>query len=245
MKLTLYQHHGKNETFRNLWFVPLPFHELIFCLHGNFQYKVNDEIICLHDKDILYVPQGCYRSRQGSKEQADYISVHFLSDEPMALPFKIEQGINSFVAQLITAADHVYNRFFPNAEPIIEPLIDTILKYTQARLLEKQTSPLVQDIRRFMLANISKNLTISDIANQVLLSPSYCSAMFKQETGTTLMHYFTQLKLEEAKLQLLSNEYSLTEVAQNVGFENYTSFARAFKKYFQCSPLHYKKDFTE
>ena len=245
MKLTLYRHHGKNETFRGLWKLPLPFHELIFCLHGNFQYQVNGETIFLHDKDILYVPQGCYRGRKGSKEQADYISVHFLADEPLALPFKIEQGINSFVAQLITSADHAYNRFFPNAEPIIEPLIDTILKYTQARLLEKQSSPLVQDLRRFMLANISKTLTIKDIATQVLLSPSYCSNVFKQETGTTLIQYFTQLKLEEAKMQLLSNEYSLTEIAQNVGFENYTSFARAFKKHFHCSPLHYKKDFTD
>ena len=237
MKLTLYRHHGKDETFKRLGKLQLPFHELIICLRGDVYYEVNDETIHLQDRDMLYVPQGSLRGRRATPERVDYISIHFLVDEPLPLPVKIPQGVRSCIPALIISADQIWNEFFPNAEPIIEKLVDGILKYTQEYLSKGTFSPLVMDLRRYMLANLHKKLKVEDIASQMLLSASYCNNVFKRETGVPLIHYLTDLRMQEAKQQLVSNQYTLKEIASNVGFDDYNLFARSFKKHFGITPL--------
>ena len=244
MKLTLYRHHGKNERFKDLWRNRIPFHELIICLQGDVIYNINGEKVRLQDKDMLYVPMGAIRSRKGTKEQVDYISIHFLTDDPPALPVKIPQGVCSCVSALIMSADQIWHEFFPNAEPMIEKIVECILKYTQSRLEGEQVSPLVQDLMRFMLKNLSSKLKVEDIASQVLLSSSYCNAVFKKEMGMPLMQYLMKIRLEEAKLQLLANEYTLKEISENVGFDDYNLFARAFKKHLGITPLEYRNLFV-
>lgn len=244
MKLTLYRHHGKDEVFKSLGRLQIPFHELIICLKGDVYYEVNGETVHLQDRDMLYVPQGSWRTRRATPERVDYISIHFLNHEPLPLPIKISQGVCSCVPALIMGADHIWNEFFPNAEPLIEDIINSILKYTIANLSKKQLLPLVQDVRRFMLANLHNKLTVKEIAAQVLLSPSYCNAIFKRETGVPIMQYLTELRLEEAKTQLAANEYPLKEVAEHVSFEDYNLFCRSFKKHFGYTPLQYRINYA-
>ena len=239
MQLTLYRHHSLTENFKQLAAISLPFHELIIVLQGKCHYRVNQEDITLESRDVLYAPKGAIRARQATKETVDYISIHFLCDENIDLPTKTPDCIRGCIPSLIVSADNIQSEFFPNAEPIIEPILHCIVKYIQTNLSKQKESALLRDLRHFMLKNVHRKLRVEDFAKQALLSVSYCNALFKKETGLPIMSYFTQMRMHEAKIQLISNLYTLQQIAENVGYSDYNLFSRTFKRHFGLTPTQY------
>ena len=244
MKLTLYRH-AQVEQIRALNPVKIPFYELIILLKGQMEYFVNQERVLLQDGDMLFIKHGSIRRRKASDEPVDYISIHFLSEEEMDLPVKIQGNERSSIPAIVMTADKLWKEFYPEAEPLIEHLIECLLHYIKLVLTRRSDIPLVFDLKRFMLKHLNQNLTVAEIAAQFLISPSYCNAVFKRETGVPLLKYFTQLRIENAKKLLASDELTLIDVATSIGFADYGYFARTFKKYTGITPLQYKKKFLK
>ena len=244
MNLTFYRHHSLGEKFIELNEVRLPFHELVIVLRGDCHYIIDGEDVYLHDRDMLYLPMGSLRKRKATSCEIDYVSIHFLCDEPLPLPRKILEGARSCIPALIVSADQINSDYYPNSLPMIQGIIQSILEYTIANATLKEESAFIRDARRFMLANLSKKLTAQDIASQSLLSVSYCNAIFKRETNMPIMTYFTHMRMQEAKTQLIANAHSLTEIAESLGFTDYNLFSRTFKKYFGLTPTNYRKKFS-
>lgn len=57
------------------------------------------------------------------------------------------------------------------------------------------------------------------------------SQLFKKETGTTFVHYVTQLRMKEAIRLLQTTNKSTAEISALVGFNDYFYFLKTFKKY--------------
>jgi len=66
---------------------------------------------------------------------------------------------------------------------------------------------------------------------------------FKSATGTTLMDYVQNLRIEEAKQLLESSEKPFDEIATDVGYENSSFFRRVFKRRTGLTPSSYRKMF--
>jgi len=66
---------------------------------------------------------------------------------------------------------------------------------------------------------------------------------FRAATGTTLMDYAQNLRIEEAKRLLESSEISFDTIASNVGYENPSFFRRLFKRRTGLTPSNYRRMF--
>jgi len=66
---------------------------------------------------------------------------------------------------------------------------------------------------------------------------------FKAATGTTLMDYVQNLRIEEAKRLLETAETPFDEIAAEVGYENPGFFRRLFKRRTGLTPSNYRKMF--
>jgi AraC-like DNA-binding protein len=89
--------------------------------------------------------------------------------------------------------------------------------------------------------------TISDLALEFNLSPSYLQRLFKYQTGICMGEWLSEQRLQRAA-HLLANSYmSVKEIAHNVGYEHVSSFIRAFERRFTQAPARYRKqsDFTK
>ncbi len=93
----------------------------------------------------------------------------------------------------------------------------------------------------YMLENLKKKLTLSQLANEVHLSDSYFSRMFLSRTGFPPIEYFNQLKIQQSCRLLDNKELSIAHVAGEVGFEDQFYFSRIFKKVMNQSPREYRK----
>lgn len=85
-------------------------------------------------------------------------------------------------------------------------------------------------------------LSVPKIAESLSLSPDYLSAVFKQEKGVTLNKYIIQTRMEVAELLIREGTISITAIAEQVGYENYSYFSSSFKKAYGCSPASYAKN---
>lgn len=84
------------------------------------------------------------------------------------------------------------------------------------------------------------NLTRSSVAAAFSLSEAYVSQFFKEQAGATLGTYIQDLRLREARRLLASDEYTVKQVGERVGYATYPTFARAFKKAFGVSASEFR-----
>jgi len=85
------------------------------------------------------------------------------------------------------------------------------------------------------------NLSISDISEELLINQTYLRKMFKEEMGMTLLEFITKYRMHMAKQLILTTDYSLTQIAEKVGYNDVSYFSKCFKRYYQVSPKHMTK----
>ncbi|MDR1286136.1 MAG: response regulator [Treponema sp.] len=83
----------------------------------------------------------------------------------------------------------------------------------------------------FIQQNYTKNITLSDAAENAEVSHSYLSFIFKQETGINFNTWLSKYRVEEAKKLLQGTNLRIYQVAERVGFSNPYYFSKVFKEF--------------
>lgn len=92
----------------------------------------------------------------------------------------------------------------------------------------------------YLRNNISRNVTLQELSDTFLISQSYLSRIFKESTGQSIIDYFIDIKISEAKKLIRQHEYNITEIAEMLGYSSVHHFTRMFKKVTGFSPVEYK-----
>jgi two-component system response regulator YesN len=86
----------------------------------------------------------------------------------------------------------------------------------------------------------AEDISLQSVAGQINVNPSYLSRVFKQERGENFVSYLTRIRIEKAKSLLESRRLRVYEVADRVGYHNYTYFSKIFKKVVGVSPEEFR-----
>lgn len=97
---------------------------------------------------------------------------------------------------------------------------------------------LIDGILTYINKNIHDTLTIEALASHFHLSSSYLCRIFKSTTGTTINKYITAKRITLSK-SLLAEGYSVKEVCEKCGFNDYSNYLKAFTKAVGISPKKY------
>jgi AraC-like DNA-binding protein len=133
------------------------------------------------------------------------------------------------------------NRFGVERAAILEFLIffESIL-CTKGAEKEKYENQTIQKILRFIDANLTGELSIESIASKFFLNSNYLCRIFKKATGTTINRYISEKRIALARTYLAAG-LQVEEVCLCCGYNDYSSFYRAFLKIVGISPREYKK----
>ncbi len=74
---------------------------------------------------------------------------------------------------------------------------------------------------------------------------SYLSALFRRITSESLADYYRARRLETARLHIVENILSITQIAELLRYSSIYTFSRAFKQRFGHSPEQYRKEVLE
>jgi two-component system, response regulator YesN len=108
---------------------------------------------------------------------------------------------------------------------------------------EEQTNRAVQAVghlQAYIESNLSEDLSLVRLAEQVYLNPSYLSRLFKQVTGVNLSDFIESARVKHAKELLEKDCLRVNEIARRVGYDTAASFTRFFRKSTGTSPQEYR-----
>lgn len=102
-----------------------------------------------------------------------------------------------------------------------------------------EESDSLDKILHYIEENLGHKLSLEETAKHFFMSERSLNNLFHARMGTSFYQFVTIRRLIAAKT-LLEQDTPPKEIAEDVGFNDYSSFYRAFKKTFQVSPSEYR-----
>lgn len=100
----------------------------------------------------------------------------------------------------------------------------------------------VQRMQAFIEANISRPVTLLELARAAGYSPWHCARIFREMTGKAPFEYIRALRLSRAALRLGGNPGRIIDVALDFVFDSHEGFTRAFAREFGLTPRDFLKN---
>lgn len=94
---------------------------------------------------------------------------------------------------------------------------------------------------QYIHANYHESLELQKLAELEGYNVAYYCEWFKKLTGVTPKSYIQNLRLQKAKDLLAHTELSISQIAQQVGYEHHSSLTRLFQQYEKLIPLAYRQ----
>lgn len=128
---------------------------------------------------------------------------------------------------------------FDNICIILQEVVESFMR---AAFFEKDKGNVyIRNALRYISDNYNEHIDLARVAEYVGLSQSYFSALFNEVVGTSFKDYLNQVRVEESKHLLLSNQYELADIAITMGFPDQSYYCKVFKKMTGMTPGKYRK----
>ena len=215
------------------------FYELLFFVKGDVIYNVEGESHQLLKGDIVLIPSGKYHFASVNPNVTYERYVLKFSDK--ILPPHLKNKINDqsyFFTNTSAFYYHMRNldNYFDSYDKddietlFITELVQLLIKVLRNPIKEKDKhNPFITDLVKYIDENIQNKITLDVLADHFHFSKSYISSEFKKQMKTPVIHYIKTKKIIAAHQYILQG-MNKTKVAEMFGFDEYSTFYRAYLK---------------
>jgi AraC-like DNA-binding protein len=109
------------------------------------------------------------------------------------------------------------------------------------RLKERGDMTRLKPVLDYVEENLENRIQVEEVCRIANVSYYYFVKYFKKVMGMSFLEYVNFKKIKKAERMLLTQDVSVTQVADSIGMPNMAHFYKIFKKYNQCSPNEYRK----
>ena len=106
----------------------------------------------------------------------------------------------------------------------------------------KNNKPTLLKIEKYLQNNFNQQINLENLAKQANMSPAYFHKLFTAYFNKTPNDYLLNVRISHAKILLLNNNYSLSDIAFYCGFSSQSYFCLKFKKEVGKTPLAYRNE---
>ena len=205
--------------------------------------KVEQNQLAYMAKGLEYFVQ--FHDTDPSRE--DTVVIHFQmtdrqgrdiygADRPMVCVSNVDSSLSHSIELMVSECKN---------NMVCIPVLHGELYKILALICQKQKRRITRDRYACIRPGIQmleqdSDLNLSQIAAKCGVSDCYFRRLFQQYSGESPMNFRQRLRIERAKQLLLSDEqYTVSEVAQELGFADVYHFSKTFKKYCGESPKKY------
>lgn len=125
---------------------------------------------------------------------------------------------------------------------ILRLIAHLVREYAEEILTESESDKRKKRLERlntvlnYIQSNYQEQISNQELADVIHLSEDRFNHLFKESMGMSPLQYMNELRLKKAMSLLKKREYSMSEIADRVGFTDYNHFGRQFRKYYGCAP---------
>ena len=99
----------------------------------------------------------------------------------------------------------------------------------------------IQVVNDYLVDNLAAETSIDDMAKLVGLSRFHFLRQFKTTTGQSPHQYKIGLIIRESKRLLLKTDKKITDISQELGYQNASRFAELFKRHVNVTPSEFRR----
>jgi len=100
----------------------------------------------------------------------------------------------------------------------------------------------MNDVYGFLMKNFTREISLAEVAGVAAMNPNAFCRFFKSRTQKSLVQFINEIRIGHACKLLNNNNFSITQIAYDCGFNNVSNFNRFFKIVKQTSPREYRKE---
>lgn len=238
------------------------FYKLLFLLSGSGGYVVEGKRYSLAPGDLVLIGTHCVHRPEFTPEAPCeriilYISPEFLERESVAAcdltecfskeydhvlrpNEKIRQTLFSILKNMEQelASSH-YGKEILSTGMLLRLLVE-IARSIHRKEVQKPEPMLpkskrMQDIVQYLDAHLTEELSVETLSEKFFISRYHLMRRFREETGTTIHAYISDRRLMMAR-DLITRGMASTDACFRCGFGSYSSFSRAYGKFFGTTP---------
>ena len=143
----------------------------------------------------------------------------------------IEQLVNMILQESRNYGETSINLVTSLMTSILEVLIRNIKKGNYLEV-QKSTDDRIKNILIYINENIDKTelLKVDKLSEVFNMSPTYVSEYFKKQVHMSLRDYILKAKLKLVEIRLLNSDFTLTQIADELGFTDVSHLSKTFKR---------------
>ncbi len=224
------------------------FNKLVYLISGKVDYAVEDTVYSLNPGDVLLVKHHTIHKALIDRT-VPYERVIIYLDENRYSSVMPEAGLTRcFDKCLYTPEDSQIVDLLRELEHCADPVLKETYLLQLLAVLNSMKGSSPEEIRydektervlTYINENLSSDLSVDELADQVYLSRYHFMRLFKEATGETVHQYVRRRRLLNAS-RLIREGCPATQAAKQSGFEDYSVFYKAFKENFGFSPKELK-----
>ncbi|GEM_PF-5552733 len=238
---------------------------LVYVHKGSNLEIIEDRKFLVTENDIMFLtPHTAHQNFYTPDSQVVFIHINPESIYRYILPMVSEDILfSSFFSEFLTDQSVKRMLFFPDCMALIrQALVKIVAEYVEtpymhnimacsllsaaiielARIKTRQAMSFktdaqerVRDILSYITANY-RTASLWDTARHFGYHPSYLSSLIRQATGESFRDLILQHKMTQACLFLKERRMSVEQAAYACGYQNVSSFYKAFVRVYRCSP---------
>lgn len=143
------------------------------------------------------------------------------------------------ITELYNAVPHYSAEHIKSICTIFETCISHIY---HENLLKLNDLGFFQNIEIYISSNIDQNISVKSICREFMVSRMELYDLFEKYSGTGVARYIKKTRLETAKNLLKTTNLNVSEVADRVGYHDYSYFTKVFKEEYGALPKTFKNN---
>jgi YesN/AraC family two-component response regulator len=152
------------------------------------------------------------------------LSAQILTSSDM---FRLQEGVAAVLGKGLFSMDEVLSQ------------VEAALSHNKR--LGSQASRTVRQAMAYIHEHYMDSVSRTELANYLAVSDRYLTHCFSEELGITPVTYLNRYRIRKSKELLEKGTFTVTEVAQMVGFSDSNYFGRVFREETGVSPSTYAR----
>lgn len=209
--------------------------QIVIPLESYVYIQTDYENFEIDDKSIGFIPPNCYhqyRSESGQKSLIINIPENMIKKSDIDnLKSSSKILIDDRISLLIKL---ISLEFHENSD---SQSIKYLFFYLYDKIIERKKLKSIEYINKYY----NEDINVSQLAMLEHYNVNYYTEWFKKQTGMRPRDYIQKLRIEKAKELLLTTNYNISKISNQVGYDHSSSFCRIFKLLENMSPTEYRK----
>ena len=127
---------------------------------------------------------------------------------------------------------------------LIDLYKDPQSSYSIFNLQKQHDDKPILGVQKMLEERFAEDISMTGLASEVCMSQRTFLRRFKRATGNTPIEYLQRVRIEAAKRMLESRDMPIESISGAVGYDDYGSFLKLFKRYTAISPSAYRKRYA-